>query len=73
MMFMLMNAWPVNGGALCVPAGTVIDGTNPQWLGCRLPSVMPIDAKALDAAAWSALQSWYGGSEQARWLQPKGF
>lgn len=61
MMFQLMGPWPVNGGALTVPAGTFIDGNDPQWCGMRLPSVMPIDAKALDQDAYNALLRWYSG------------
>jgi len=52
-------------------AGTQIDGTNPQWRGTPLPSVMPISAQALDAAALNAVNNWYSGMPQ--WFVMKGF
>jgi hypothetical protein len=61
MMFQLTRDWPTRGGALTVPAGTFIDGNNPQWRGTPLPSQMPIDAKALDQDAYNALLRWYSG------------
>jgi len=72
MKFVLLGDWPCNGGALCVPAGTVIEwdpdpeaarlariGTYPQWRGVRLPLPMPINAKAMDQAAYDAMVGWY--------------
>jgi hypothetical protein len=55
-MFLLTQPWATGsaGGTwldITMPAGTHIGGTNPQWLGTVLPSVMPISAQALDAAA----------------------
>ena len=44
---------------------------NPQWRGTPLPSVMPISAQALDAAAWNAVNNWYSGMQQ--WFVMKGF
>ena len=45
--------------------------TNPQWRGTPLPSVMPISAQALDAAALNAVNNWYSGMQQ--WFVMKGF
>ena len=72
MKFLLLGDWPCCGGALCVPAGTVIewqaDGerariagvpTEPQWQGTRLPLPLPLNAKALDQAAYDAMVQWY--------------
>jgi len=58
---------------LYVPAGTHIDGTNPQWRGTPFPGVMPISAQPLDPAALAAMQGWYPDPEQQRWFTPKGF
>ena len=33
MKFLLLGAWPVAGGSVLVPAGTEIDGNDPQWRG----------------------------------------
>jgi hypothetical protein len=76
MMFLLTQPWATGsaGGTrldITVPAGTHIDGTNPQWMGTPLPSVMPISAQALDAAALNAMNSWYSGMSQ--WFVAKGF
>ena len=76
MMFLLTKDWAVGsaGGSrldLTIPAGTQIDGTNPQWRGTPLPSVMPISAQALDAAALNAVNNWYSGMPQ--WFVMKGF
>jgi hypothetical protein len=76
MMFLILKPWYVGsaGGThidVTVPPGTHVDGTAPQWNGTPLPSVMPIDCQALDAAAYTALQNWYGS--QSQWLLAKGF
>ena len=59
MKFQLLGDWPCQGGALFVPAGTVIDGNDPKWLGAALPKPMPMNAKALDQDAYDALCLWY--------------
>jgi hypothetical protein len=56
--YILMGDWPATG-SLTVPAGTIIDGDDPQWRGIPLPSMMPINAKALDQSAYEALADWY--------------
>jgi hypothetical protein len=54
MIFQLLHPWPINGGALTVPAGTILD-TEGDWtyLGTALPSPMklPLYTMALDDAA----------------------
>ena len=59
MKFLLLGDWPCAGGALLVPAGTVIDGNDPKWNGTSLPTPMPLNAKALDQDAYDALCVWY--------------
>jgi len=76
-MFLLTRDWAVgataSGISLCVPAGTQIDGSNPQWRGTPLPSVMPLSAQALDAAALTAMTNWYGPMGLTNWFVAKGF
>ncbi|MGY4227605.1 hypothetical protein ACVMIH_004966 [Bradyrhizobium sp. USDA 4503] len=75
MRFMLLGDWPCNGGSLLVPAGTVIEWiddpeaariagvpTYPQWQGTRLPLPMPLNAKAMDQAAYD---------QMVRWIEPQ--
>ncbi|UGY27310.1 hypothetical protein HU675_0011420 [Bradyrhizobium septentrionale] len=81
MKFILLGDWPCNGGALLVPADTVIEWdsdperariagvpTEPQWNGTRLPLPMPINAKCMDQAAYDQMVAWYSG-ELVRRLQ----
>jgi len=77
-MFLLMQPWATGsaGGTrldITVPAGVTIDGSAPMWRGTPLPSVLPISSQPLDAAALSALQSWYPQPEQQRYFTMKGF
>jgi hypothetical protein len=67
MLFRLKGDWPVAGGSVLVPAGTEIDGNDPQWRGIRLPLPMPLNAYAIDQAALNALAYWHG-EEAYRWL-----
>jgi hypothetical protein len=48
--------WPVNGGALLLTSGTLIDTSLPQWafLASTPP---PIDAIAQDQATWNYMTS----------------
>jgi hypothetical protein len=78
MMFLILKPWYVGsaGGTrpdICVPPGTRVDGSNPQFMGTPLPSVMPVDCQALAAAAWTALNNWYGPMGLTNWLIAKGF
>jgi hypothetical protein len=78
MMFLLVHDWATGsaGGTridLTIPAGTILDASNPSWRGTALTTPFPISAQALDAAAWSLLQGWYPGSEQQRYFTMKGF
>jgi hypothetical protein len=57
MRFEMMTAWPV--GQWLIPAGTVIDGNDPNWNGIPLPLPMPLSARALDQSAADALAHWY--------------
>ena len=71
MLFRLTQDWPVGsaGGTrldITVPTGVQIDGTNPQWQGTPLPSMMPITAIAMDEEAALALMEWY--PEHWHWL-----
>ena len=72
MMFQLLGDWPVNGGAMLVPAGTVIEWeadaerarlaelpSTPQWRGQTLPLPMPLNARCLDQEAFDAMVGWY--------------
>jgi hypothetical protein len=54
----LTAPWPGPRGIL-IPAGTIIDGTDPQWNGEPLPFPLPMEAKALDQAAADALARWH--------------
>jgi hypothetical protein len=51
------QGWPIAGGALLLPPGTIIDSAT--WTG---PLPMPIDVISLDAAAFAQMQQWYGYS-----------
>jgi hypothetical protein len=59
MRFQLLGHWPV--GQWLVPAGTMITGPDFQWAdtGIKLPQPLPINARALDDAAWKQLCAWY--------------
>lgn len=59
MMFELLGAWPISNPSTCVPAGTLIDGNDPNWNGTPLPIPLPMNAKALDQDAADALGRWY--------------
>ena len=72
MKFILLADWPVRGGALLVPSGTVIEWTAdadaariagvpnaPEYLGVPLPLPMPMNAKALDQQSANTLADWY--------------
>ena len=72
MKFQLLGDWPVSGGAMVVPAGTTIEydpdpeaarlagiGTAPMYLGTVLPLPMPLNAKAMDQAAFDQMVAWY--------------
>jgi len=48
------QGWPIQGGALLLPPGTIIDGTT--WTG---PLPMPIDVISLDSASFAQMQQWY--------------
>jgi hypothetical protein len=78
MRFVLTGDWPCQGGALCVPAGTVIEwdpgpgaarlagiGTYPQWQGAQLPLPMPLNAKCLDQEAYDQMSDWYASIDEA--------
>ena len=54
MKFQLLGPWPGPGGAF-YEIGTLIDGEAPEWRGV----VMPLNAKALDQAAYDALVAWH--------------
>jgi hypothetical protein len=56
--FRLLGDWPATG-SVCIPAGTEIDGNNPEWNGIRLPTPLPIDAMALTQDAADVLCRWY--------------
>lgn len=63
MRFSMTSDWPVNGGALIVPVGTVLEANlaNPdfQYNGTKLPETMPLTAMALDQDAYDAMCDWY--------------
>ena len=42
-------------GAFIVPAGTIIDGNDPQWNSIPIPLPLPPMAQALDQDAYDAL------------------
>jgi hypothetical protein len=62
------HGWPV--GARLIEEGTVIDTSSPEWAWLP-PEAIPINAQALDQAAWDALLLHYSGLDHR--LQPKGF
>lgn len=67
MRFQMLTDWPVNGGALIVPAGTTLEANlaNPDFRlnGVKLPEQMPLTAIALDQDAYDAMCRWHGGQE----------
>jgi hypothetical protein len=66
MMFLPTKDWGGTRVDLTMPAGTQIDGTNPQWRGTPLPSKMPMSACGMDEEAATALIEWY--PEHWHWL-----
>lgn len=63
MRFSMTSDWPVSGGALIVPAGTVLEANlaNPnfEYNGTKVPEPMPLSAMALDAQAYDKMCEWY--------------
>ncbi len=71
MKFQLLGAWPVNGGAVLVPAGTILDRADWTWLGIRLPWPPPINAMALNQEAYDQLLQ-HHRHEAHRLMTPAG-
>lgn len=68
MIFQMLTDWPVNGGALIVPAGATLEANlaNPDFChsnGTKLPDRMPLTAMAMDQDAYDAMCDWHGGQE----------
>jgi hypothetical protein len=56
MIFQLTGCgWPIEGGAKLVPVNTILDRASWQWNGVDLPWPPPINAVALDQAAYDEL------------------
>lgn len=56
MIFQLTHhGWPIEGGAKLIPVGTLLDHADWQWNGTPLPWPPPINAIALDQAAYDTL------------------
>jgi len=52
-MFQLLEPWLV--GQFAIPAGTVLDGDDPQWNGIRLPFPFPLaSVRCLTQEAYAA-------------------
>jgi hypothetical protein len=62
------GGWPVNGGAMLIPAGTIVEGEPPTWNHMTLPQPLPIDAVALDDEAAEAMRRWYPPEQHYRLL-----
>lgn len=76
MRFQMLTDWPVNGGALIVPAGTTLEANlaNPDFRlnGVKLPETLPLTAIALDQDAYDAMCSWYSPHEWYRFRYGPG-
>jgi hypothetical protein len=59
MKFELHAPWPIHGGATLIPTGTILTGLPPTWGGHTLPLPLPLDAWAMDDAAWAQMKQWY--------------
>ncbi len=68
---LLAPGWPVKGGAVLVPAGTILDRADWQWLGIALPWPPPINAMALDQEAYDELLK-HHWSDAHRLMTPAG-
>ena len=55
----LIGPWPV--GAWLIPSGTVLDSADMRWSGMALPTLPPINARALDQEAYDILARVYSG------------
>jgi hypothetical protein len=58
------QGWPIMGGAILIPASTVLTGPPPIiWQGITLPvdadRPMPIDSISIDQAAMDQMRVWY--------------
>jgi hypothetical protein len=57
MKFQLVNhGWPINGGAMLIPTGTMLDGLDWKWQGVALPMPPPVNAAAMDQEAYDELR-----------------
>jgi hypothetical protein len=59
MRFMLGEPWPCSGGAMLIPAGTILDSDDWSWNGVALTWPPPINAIALDQSAYDELLRHY--------------
>ena len=59
-----VGGWPVNGGALLIPAGTLIDTSTVEWAwlldGPLAGGAPPPNAQALDQATYNAMVGAWG-------------
>jgi hypothetical protein len=55
------HGWPLNGGATLLPAGTIIDTSQPEW--SQLANVVaPPNAVPLDQATYNWMRKFYEAS-----------
>lgn len=64
MIFQMLSDFPVNGGALVIPAGATLEASlsNPEfrWNGSKVSvEPLPLTAMAMDQDAYDAMCGWY--------------
>jgi hypothetical protein len=59
MRFGLSGPWPVQGGAMLIPAGTILDRDDWKFNGVALTWPPPMNAVAMDQDAYDALLKHY--------------
>ena len=59
MKFRLLEPWPIKGGAMLVPPGTVLDTDEWSFNGVPLPKALPITAMPLDYQSHIEMRKWH--------------
>jgi hypothetical protein len=49
------NDWPILGGRISVPVGTVLDGADWRWHGIDLPRPAPLNSICLDQESYNQM------------------
>ena len=60
--------WPVAGGSVLIPPGTVLDGHWLRYNGVPLPIPLPFNAMACDQEAYDQMTAWYPEDQWHRFM-----